>query len=167
MATTRRFYDAELSSAIARHIWNELKVTQGLKSSNPGTQFNLQGPEPLGTYLPAVRVAFDGVEVVKNRPRSGADCIYRFTAHYLRMLGDTEDIETVTRPATAAIARLFIAEEKWTLDTWTAQTGAMFRAVYTTGFSIEENGPLEELEVGIGHGMVEIMAEVDSNLYTA
>lgn len=164
--STRRLYDTEIGEAIRLHVWQQLKTSLGLKSCNRGSQFNLQGPEPLTVYLPAVRVMFEGVEGERDRPRRAWLGKYTYSVHYLRALADGEDVEVTTRTPTNTIAELFIARADWSLPTWTATAGALLRSIQTTGVDIEVDGPQQEGEVGLGHGTVMVLAECDSFLYT-
>lgn len=162
---SRRLYDAEISEALRRHIWNQLKTSLSLVSCNSGSQFNLQGPEPITSYLPAVRVMFEGFDGDRDRSRSILVGRYRFSIHYLRALADGEDVEGTTRDKTGDIGALFMTETDWTIPTWTTPQGALFRSATTIGMSVQEETDEQQLEIGLGHGVVTVEVECDSHPY--
>lgn len=163
--STRRLYDKEIADALALHVWQQLKTSLGLISSDVGSQFNLDAGD-LSARLPAVRVALAGVEGDRDRARQAWLGTYRFEIHYLRAMADGEDAEETTRDACGEIAALFLAQAEWTLPTWTNQPGCNFRACYPTAVEVMQDEELQQIENGIGHGVVFVTVEADSFLYT-
>lgn len=165
MPQVRRLYDAPLCTAVALHIWQQLKTALSLVKSEVGSEVNLD-PGNISERLPMSITSCGPVRGEKDRARKCWTGVYPLEISYLRAMADGEDAEEVTRAFAVQIAQLFMREENWTLPTWTNLPGALFRSIHLDGIEVLLEEDLQDIPQCIGHGKIYVTAEIDSFLYT-
>lgn len=172
---SRKLYTKEMQTAIQATIWGaRANLPHGLVACDIGSRFDLSGPDPLPSYLPAViigRGSVTGKPDIAERTWEGD---YVFQIEYLCALGDSDDVESAVGPAIDQIAGLFMQDERFRFPAFDGihQNGAFgphgcdVTEIYPSALHIQEHGPEQDLDIGLGHGILRLTVHAISNFYS-